>query len=88
LDPEEDLEEIQCEAAEQAGLKELARSWLQPANDREEKRKAKEEEAWKAEKAGRAEEEEVWKVVDVRKTEEDEALRKKAKEDARRCNSQ
>src|SRR5882724_12259372 len=86
LDPEEDLEEIQHEAAaEQARIEEAAQAKLAAAHERiEKKRKAKEEEARKAEEAQKAEEEEAWKVADTRKAEEDEVLREKAKEDARR----
>src|SRR5882724_9036369 len=76
-DPEEDLEEIQCKAAaEQVQIEEAAQAKLAAAHECiERKRKAKDEEVWKAEEARRAEEEEVWKVADVQKAKEDEALR-------------
>ena len=79
-DPEEDLQEKQCEmAAEQAWIKEATKAKIAAAQERiERKRKAKEEEARKAE------EEEARKVADARKAKEDEVLREKAKEDARR----
>src|SRR5882724_1338972 len=79
-DPEEDLEEIQCEAAaEQAWIEEAAPAKLAAARECiERKRKAKEEEARKAE------EEEARKVADVRKVEEDRVAKEKASEESRK----
>src|SRR5882724_12353671 len=63
LDLEEDLEEIQREAAaEQAWIKEVTKAKIAAAQERiERKRKAKEEEARKAEDAWKAEEDRVAK---------------------------
>src|SRR5882724_9188135 len=63
LDPEEDLEVIQCEvAAEQAQIEEAAQTKLAAAREHiEKKRKEKEEEARKAE------EEEAQRVADAQK---------------------
>ena len=77
--PEEDLEEIQCEAAaEQAWIKEAAQAKLAAAHKCIEKqRKAKEEEAWKAEEVRKAEE--TQKAEETRKVEEDKVVREKAR---------
>src|SRR5882724_11753725 len=63
-DPEEDLEEIQCEvAAEQAWIEEATRAKIAVAHKHIEKkhRERKAEEARKAKEARKAEEEEEWK---------------------------
>ena len=80
LDLEEDLEEIQCEAAaEQARIEEAAQAKLAAARERiERKRKAKEEEARKAE------EEEARNVADAWKAEEDRVAKEKASEESQR----
>ena len=64
-DPEEDLEEIQCEvAAKQVQIEEAAQARLAAARERIEKKwKAKEEEARNVEEAWKAEE--AQKVEDV-----------------------
>src|SRR5882724_3733496 len=77
-DPEEDLEEIQREAAaEQAPIEEAAQARLAAARECiEKKRKAKEEEARKVEEAWKAEE--ARKVEEMWKEEEDKVVREKA----------
>ena len=82
-DPEEDLEEIQCEAAaEQAQIEEVMRAKLAVAHERIEKkcRERKAEEAQKAEEARKAEEEEEQK----QKEEEEQVAKEKAMEESRR----
>src|SRR5882724_996327 len=61
-DPEEDLEEIQCEAAaEQAQIKEVTRAKIAAAHERIEKKHQER----KAEEARKAQE--AWKVEEARK---------------------
>src|SRR5882724_11088791 len=82
-DPEEDLEEIQHEAAaEQARIEEATRAKLAAAHEHIEKkhREWKAEEAQKAKEVRKAEEEEVWK----RKEEEEWVAKEKAMEQSRR----
>src|SRR5882724_6036051 len=82
-DPEEDLEEIQCEAAaEQAQIEEATRAKLAVAHERIEKkhREWKAEEAQKAEEVRKAEEEEEQK----QKEEEERVAKEKALEESRR----
>ena len=78
-DPEEDLEEIQCEAAaEQAQIEEVTRAKIAMAHQHIEKkrRECKAEEAQKAEEAWKVEEEEEWKrkEEEARKAEEDKVV--------------
>ena len=83
LDPEEYLEEIQCEvAAEQARIEEAMRAKIAAAHKCIEKkcREGKAEEAWKAEEVWKVEEEEEQK----QKEEEDQVAREKALEESRK----
>src|SRR5882724_9504619 len=76
-DLEEDLKEIQCEAAaEQAQIEEVTRAKIAMAHQHNEKkrRECKAEEAQKAEEAWKVEEEEEWKWKEV----EDRVAREKA----------
>jgi len=79
-DPEEDLEEIQCEAAaKQAWIEEATKAKIAVAQERiKKKQKAKEEEAQKAE------EEEAWKVADAWKAKEDRVAKDKASEESQK----
>src|SRR5882724_713275 len=82
-DPEEDLQEKQCEmAAEQAWIEEVTRAKIAMAHEHIEKKhwEHKAEEAQKAEEAWKAEEEEEQK----RKEEEDQVAREKALEESRK----
>jgi len=83
LDPEEDLEEIQCGVvAEQAQIEEAVQARLAVACERiEKKQKVKEEEARKVEEGQKVEEaqmvEEAWKAEETLKAEEDKVVREK-----------
>ena len=80
-DPEEDLEEIQCEvAAEQAQIEEATRAKLAAAHECIEKKRRE----WKAEEARKAKE--VWKEEEEeeQKWKEEEEWVAKEKEESRR----